>query len=131
MSCVDVLLFQYHLSKRLFLVHFIAFAPLLKISFVKYQWGSTSGFSILFFTGLIDQVVNNKHLDSFESSYPRTYFSIYLVLWYVSSEFCSFPVQILNMFLFRSKPKHFIFLDTKVNGMVFFCFKFLLFIATI
>ena len=44
---VDVQLFQHHLLKRLFLLHYIAFALLSKINWL-YLWGTIYGISILF-----------------------------------------------------------------------------------
>ena len=40
----------------------------------------------------IDQIDKNWHFDSIEPSYPWTWnLSIYLVLWFLLSEYCSFP----------------------------------------
>ena len=48
---LDVQLFQHSLLKRLTLLHCIAYAPLLKISW-QYLWGSVSGLSIPFYSDI-------------------------------------------------------------------------------
>ena len=59
------------------------------------------------------------------------YFSIYLVLlWYLSSEFCSFPYRGLVKYFVRFIHKYFIWEDANINGNMFLI-SFHLYIASI